>query len=178
MAWQPTIPQAGDLLTQSQSDIQGNFAELETYIKPSTPTITMTQLAAAPGAPIANAWQLFTAPSPYGASSELSLQDDAGNVYPITQCHAATNGWTILPSGILMFWATRAAAGAVTIDFNAATAPNFPGFTNLFNVSMSFQAPAGFPNSIAYISAGNAARVTIQCTVPAVTFVSVLAIGN
>lgn len=193
MAWQPTIPQAGDLLTNSQADIQGNFAELETYIHPSTPTINMTPLAAVPAVPVANAWQLFTGPSPYGGSAQLSLQDNPGNIYPITQIELTDpiygagvlnrpkkNGWCFLPNGLLLCWMSQTAAGAVTWAFGAPHLTNFPGFSLVYTAWSGGFGAAGAAGNNTYVSHMTNASVTVQMNLAAVplTYVTVWAIGE
>ena len=174
MAWQQNKPAAGDLLAQSQGDIQGNFQALNTLVNPTIPSVTLTQIpGAAPGA-IANTWQIYNAP--LNATSTLYLESPAGTQIPMTSALAANPGWTWLPSGIKMWWQSiaRPGGGTTTLNFNAAA--NFPGFATFTVPSLAFQAPGGFPNEIVYYSVCSLTSITLQWT-PNVQRISVIVIG-
>lgn len=124
MVYQPNIPMETDQISQSQSDIQGNFQALDPFIN------GIFNLPVQGSFPATGNNVIFS--KLYNGNIEVFIQNPSGSKQiPITAQFVAGNaGWTYLPSGMLMCWnqGTIGAGNAtVTVLFN--TVPSFPGFT-------------------------------------------------
>jgi hypothetical protein len=144
MAYNSNIPQATDLISVSQADILANFQEINTLVGVNHATfgsgndgkhtlMTLVNLGA-PAAPAGNDINIFN--STVNGVAELSVQKTGGSSIPFTQSNQATNGFTRLPSGVILKW------GTVTTVTNTATVTfpvgaGIPAFTNIFNVQVS-----------------------------------------
>lgn len=98
MAYQVNIPQPGDLLSQSQSDILNNFIAIGNIIDPNLGNITLTTSAAP--APAANQISLYAA-----SGTSLHIKTNATDV-DMTTSLLTTTGWCKLPCGLIMKWGT------------------------------------------------------------------------
>lgn len=58
---------------------------------------------------------------------------NSGTIIPFTERNGTTNGWTVLPSGIIMKWSTASYTGANTINANAFG----KAFTTLYSVQLT-----------------------------------------
>lgn len=145
MAYQPNIPQATDLISQSQSDILGNFQALQTLIdvnhvdfasadqgkhkwcsfpaQGSSPGTTATEVA------------VFCRTSTLTTFNELCIQHPSnGTVVEMTASNLNTPGWSFLPSGILLKWGTVTSAGAGSHVFTYPTGATIPVYNQVFVV--------------------------------------------
>ena len=129
MAYNSAIPQPGDLLSQSQSDILGNFTALGTFLDVNNTVIKFAST---------------TAPT---VASGLSMYLDASNVLRIKSASKdvsmsgstlSSNGWSAFPSGLIMIWGSvlvpggsTGSPGSVTVTFSSTS--GFPGFTAAYN---------------------------------------------
>jgi hypothetical protein len=176
MAWQPTKPQATDQLSVSQADIQGNFQALNgilNVVNPTVPTISLALIVGDP-APIATGLEMYVKTD--GAHPQLFIQRetasaDVPTIINVTGGHKDANGWTYLPSGILMLWGTHVLPGvtaAVTATF-LVDCPTFPGFAAVYSCQITPSAPAG-PNALVYPSALTLVDVTVQSVSVATSF--------
>ncbi len=148
MAYKNNIPQSTDALSQSQSDLLNNFAAIQTLIDVNHvdfasadqgkhkfvtfPVQTVT--------PTFNAGEigLYNKLSAVTGVNELFIVNSAGTTAPLTasQQAAHANGWTYLPSGVLMKWGNgNATAGLYTFVFPAA--PGIPAFNNIFSIQIT-----------------------------------------
>jgi hypothetical protein len=140
VAYQNNIPQATDLLSQSQTDILNNFAAIQTLIdvnhvdfasvdQGKHKFITFPVQGAAP-AFAAGEIGLYNFLDPVTAVNQLYVVNAVGSATPMTasELPSATSGWTYLPSGLLMVWgeATIIAGGVITVLYSSVGA--FPGF--------------------------------------------------
>lgn len=155
MAYNNAIPQASDKPSASQPQILANFAAIKTLIdidhvtfdvagqgkhnKISMPVQTATPAIVAGENCIYNKAYATTAKN----TSYIRNQTFSGNSdIPFTASNLSTgnpvdgaDGWTYLPSGILLKWIllTAVAGGSQTFDI-AASIPSSPAFTKIFAV--------------------------------------------
>ena len=178
MAYQNNIPQATDRLKDSQSDIQDNFAEIETLV-----TVNHVDF----GNPDQGKHKWVTFPVQGGAPSFATGEDGLYNLpynnvgsggpqllnelfvhkqvaggasvdIPFTASIlsqdaaplSGANGWSYLPSGILLRWANVTGTGPDTVTMDTAT---FPGFNTLYNVIIT-PVPTGpsFDLAVSFVS--------------------------
>jgi hypothetical protein len=117
MPWQPNKPLAGDLLSQSQADLQGNFQALDGVIDPTNPTVKLGPIGVL--APIAGKMQVYAANDPVTGHPQIYIEREQGAVEQPTTINltasnkTAASGWTYLPSGMQMFWGTGTAGNNV-----------------------------------------------------------------
>lgn len=140
MPFQNNIPQSTDLLSQSQSDILDNFAAIQTLVNVNHVDFAsadqgkhkfVTFPVQAP-APVFNVGEvgLYNFLEPVSGINELYIVNSSGTTTPMTafEIPSATEGWTFLPSGLLMVWgeATIVAGGIITVLYSSVG--TFPGF--------------------------------------------------
>lgn len=155
MAYNQNIPQPGDQLSQSQADLLANFQALQTLIDVNHEDfasadqgkhkwVTLTQQSAIP--PTGSAFGaseigLYNAVNSVTSKNELYVKKvnqvttvqipaTASILSTSSAPIAGSNGWTYLPSGLLLKWgtATTGVAGFQTVAFPvAATIPVFNG---------------------------------------------------
>lgn len=138
------IPQPTDLISISQADLLANFQAINTLIGINHATfnsgndgkhtlMTLVNLAA-PAAPAGNDINIFN--STVSGNPELSIQKTGGAAIPFTQSLQANNGWSYLPSGILIKWGTQTTvANTETVTFPVGAA--IPVFSAIYNVQVS-----------------------------------------
>lgn len=156
MAYQNDIPKATDRLKDSQSDIQDNFAELETYLE-----INHVEFGNANQGK--HKWVTFPAQTvaPTFASGEEGLynlpfnnntsvlnelfvhkQTSTGTSdIPFTASILSQNatpaslaaGWSYLPSGLLVKWGSASGNGTTTVNLPGTD----PAFNTIFNVLLT-----------------------------------------
>jgi hypothetical protein len=143
MAWNPNIPQPGDALKDSQSQILQNFQALDALFNPGEPDFLMPVI---PNAPATGANQialyckngtqtglpeLFLRKSSNGAEIEFSSYKNGAANQP------GTHGWTRLASGVLIKWGTVTTSLPMpnTITFpTVVTGVAAPAFVQCFQV--------------------------------------------
>lgn len=136
MAYNNAIPQATDQLSQSQPQILANFAEIQTALGVNHINFNVTgegkhnylQFPNVQGSDIAtltgevavySKTGLLGAPALFFRPQSNATVASGG----FTEAVASGNGWTRLPSGILLKWGTDTANGGTN---GAATAITFP----------------------------------------------------
>jgi hypothetical protein len=149
MAYNNSIPQAGDLLSQSQADILANFQEIDTFVTLNHVTfgasdagkhkfLQMPVQVAAPST-AAGEMGLYTKTSALTSVPEMFVRKQSnGTEIEFTSALANANGWTRLPSGILLKWGT---SGSVSVNSSDAlsfpVAGTIPVFSNVFSAQVS-----------------------------------------
>jgi len=132
VAYQANKPQATDQLSVSQGDIQGNFAAIKTLIDVNHVDFASAnqgkhyfvefpkQTAPLPVAS-ANEVALYCQQSSYTSQPELVFSHQLGSNAPVparivefTSAYWGTNGWTRLPSGILLKWGQALLSNGLT----------------------------------------------------------------
>ena len=148
MAYNEAIPQSTDLLSQSQADIQTNFAAIKTLVDINHETfdtadqgkhkhVTLTEQGADPTT-AANEVAVYAKLSALGGlGAALYIRDEGdGTVTNFTSAGKAANGWTRLPSGILLKWGsgtTGAGAQAFVLPVDAT----IPIYTTIYSVTLT-----------------------------------------
>lgn len=117
MAYNNAIPQPGDPLKVSQSQILGNMQEIATYFSVNHVGFgqldegkhNFLQMPRQGVAPATGPTEvaLYAALGASSAVSELVFRrENNGTTIPFTEGSNATQGWTRLPSGLVMKWNT------------------------------------------------------------------------
>ena len=150
MSFQNNIPLATDTVSKSQADILGNFAAIKTLVDVNHDTfgsategkhkyVSFPVQAAAPAFAAGEDGIYNKAYATTGKNeSYIHSQTFAGTSdIPFTasilsQATPAlnTNGWTYLPSGIIMRWESVAGNGLSTVTLS----PGYPAFSAIFTV--------------------------------------------
>ena len=151
MAYSNSIPAANDLLSQSQADLQQNFAAIQTLIEVNHATFADAdegkhKFVSFPeqGADVtvaANEKAIYAKQSALSGVAELFIRNESdGTVTEFTSSGQTANGWTRLPSGIMIKWGTS------TVGANASANVNFDAtipFTTVYNILVTRQGSAG-----------------------------------
>jgi hypothetical protein len=200
MVYNANIPQSTDRPSSSQSQLLGNFEALATFLNNNHVNISnpvgdpeegkhkflqMPEQSSAPTT-AANEGALYTKESSLTSSAELFYRrESSGAEIEFTSALAAQNGWTRLPSGILLKWGFTSKSGQQNVIF--PTGANIPVFSNIFNVIVSVTDPSGpgAANTFVYVKTGSLTptQFTVTCTLRSSTGSATasfhyLAIGN
>ena len=139
------VPLAGQNLLQTRDSIAGNFSTIDTaflvdhvdYAVSGQGKHEKVTLVTNSGATfLVTEMGLFNNTSIPTGNPEIFVQRGTGTPYPMTGYVLGGtnpgNGWTYLPSGLLMAWgrSTTGAGNNVTITY-ATELTNFPGFTTI-----------------------------------------------
>lgn len=208
MSYDPLIPKANDILSQSQVDIQTNFSQigalfgsnasadhfafddataaqrgLHKKVTFKVPLLLDPVVAAPEGFLYTKADATDTA-----TKTQMYFENDLG-VTRVTNrfTSAVTNGYTILPSGIIMMWgqvATPSSTAAQVVPFN--TIANYIGSpvgfpNNVFNLQLSVEATSSGGAPVVVLSQGTLANTGFTLRVSASlanTVTHWFAIGN
>lgn len=169
MPYNNAIPQPADILSDSQDDILQNFIALNTAFSVNHVAynaagqgkhaqVTLPENAAPTNTLIDEA-NIYSQLSALTAQTELAWQrENNGARIEWTGALAATNGWTRLPSGILIKWGGQVASG-----FNSAflypVAATMPVFVTVFITLIATRAIVITPNSLATLVNGSQTNV-------------------
>lgn len=122
MAFNPNIPQAPNIIAQSQADILNNFISIGDFVDPDTGEVFSPLLLDVAPDPTTNATQigLYCKNGVTSGIPELYIRRNSnGTVMDMTECSQMANGWAWVSGGLLMQWGTQATAGG-------SNAYNFP----------------------------------------------------
>lgn len=177
MAYNNAIPGPNDELSQSQSDIQGNFAAIQTLIDVDHvdfanakagkhQAIHYVSQAVLPTT-LGSEMSIFCAPGTAGGFSLYVQQQNkvaGANAVEFTKAITGatpSNGYTILPSGVILQWGTLAVASPVAfVNFTtAAGCIAFP--TQCFSLQVTNLVTA-FTNGILGVVTGTLTRFGAQ----------------
>lgn len=191
MAYNANIPQATDNPSQSQSQILGNFQAIQTLIGVNHENFGSAQegnhfmvtwtdnTGSLPAAPTGTNLNIYNAKDA-ATVNQLYLQGPAATrfatAFPFTQCGASVNGWTYLPSGIIILWGNTALVGSsfTTISFTSPTFTGFPGFSNAFSAVLGVN---NISNNINISSLSNTA-LQIRNNIATASATYFIVIGN
>lgn len=168
------IPLVGQNLANTRDNIRNNFTFIDNgfavnHVELNSGAdsgkhkfVTMPEQGSSP-ATLVNEMAMFTRQSPDSSQTEACIRRESnGTVYEFTIATRAQNGWTRLPSGIIMLWGFRNAnlnAGANLQLLNSANFANFPGFSDVYNVQIT---PVSTNTTIVVQnSASNAGSITL-----------------
>lgn len=159
MAYNTAIPVASNLLSVDQGNIQANFAAISTLVNVNHVDfngadqgkhkwVTMPSQGAIPPAGSgfsAGEIGLYNAVNPTTTKNELYINKT--NQATVVQVPATasylsvnsapasgSNGWTYLPSGIVLIWGTITSANGLTTVTLATEVPSAPALTRILNV--------------------------------------------
>jgi hypothetical protein len=132
VSYNPSIPQPTDIPANSQPQLLANFQAINTLVDVNHVAFDQPdqgkhkwvsfpdQLLAVPTT-LNTEIALFSATNVDTGKIELNLvRQNNGDVIPFTATGGTVNGWTMLPSGILMKWGTSAVSGGVgSLNANA-----------------------------------------------------------
>ncbi len=168
MPYQNNVPQPTDAFSDSQADLLANFSGIKTLIDVDHVTfdaadegkhnqVTFPEQAAGPATAV-NEGALYTKVSGVSVATELFFRrENNGTEIEFTISENAAIGWTRLPSGLLVRWGTGTANGSAAINFAGGT---FPGFTNVYSVSLTTEENVGAPNTFITLSSFTNTAIT------------------
>lgn len=173
MAYTPNIPTNTSNPSQDQPLIQANFNSINTafnlnhghFDDPAEGKHLFMQMPAQGSAPttLANEGALYTRTSTLSGLVELVYERQSnGTTIEFTSALGAAQGWTRLPSGILLKWGTSTANG-ITV-FNYPVAATIPVFSNVFQALVTTIDSSISPNTFAYLNAFNGVGITVNGT--------------
>jgi len=144
MAYDQNIPQPTDTPAASQPQLLANFQEINTLLgvnhvafnladQGKHKWVTFPEQVVAP-ATLATEVALFGIQSAETGIEELTYRRANNGVQiPITERDGTVNGWSMLPSGLLLKWGQSTVNGAGTIDANGFG----KAYTTLYHVMVS-----------------------------------------
>jgi hypothetical protein len=167
MAWQQNIPQPTDKLSVSQGDLLNNFQALNTWMNinhylPTDINSGKHKFVTMPiqGADVAtggNEIALYTKTGDFSAPPQLFWrQQNNGTVVNITEGDLVTNGWSRLPSGLIVKWGSATLSNVGNITYNQG-----PAFTTVFYVNIT---PNNSNNAYISITSFNATTANTATT--------------
>lgn len=179
MPYSNNIPQATDRLNDSQSLMLANFAAIETVVsvdhinfdaasgdQGKHNVVTMPRRTVAPIHPVTGLTEvaLYSALSPLSGETEIFVARENGTAsYEITAALGGNEGWTRLPSGILIKWARGMITTAVpgdTIYTYPVNAVTIPVFGDVYNTQITTQVTSGGEDKIVTLVQSLVATVT------------------
>lgn len=148
MPYNPNIPQPTDAISDSQNDILDNFQAINTWVQvnhtgfdspPNTgkhTVVEMPQQGAAFVTPVGEV-AIECLASAYNTNGPelIYLPENGGSRVEMTASLKANQGWTFLPSGLLVKWGTLAAIVPGTFTHNFPIGATIPAYgTNVYNI--------------------------------------------
>lgn len=173
MAWQQNKPEATDQLSQSQTDLQGNFQALDTWIQvdhalPGSANSGKHNKVSFPvqsPAPtfVAGQYGLYNFLDPITTTNQLYITYPDGSFVPMTAAGLSTNpGWTYLPSGILVKWGGASPTGEQTVNYPVAA--TVPVFTAVYHAQVTTLKNSTASNSIVSLKSFTTTSITLVAT--------------
>jgi hypothetical protein len=170
MAYNQNIPQATDALKVSQSDILANFQQLFTFfgvnhqnfgqIDPGKHKFLQMPVQIAAPATAATETALYSATGAISGVPEFVFRRDSNGIsIPFTEGVNAAQGWTRLPSGLVMKWNSTTltapqAAANVTYTMAMTDPPVLiSAFFGIIVPAGDFALPNKDVNAAAYVTA-------------------------
>lgn len=147
MAYNENIPQASDNPSQSQAQILDNFQEISTAFNTNHGNFnagnqgkhSFLQMPeqSSPPSTSSDEMGLYTKESSLTSLAEMFIRRESnGTEIEFTSFLGAANGWTRLPSGVLLKWGSGNGSGAHTTNFpTGATIPVFAAVYTAFVVT-------------------------------------------
>lgn len=174
LAYNSLIPQATDKPKDSQSQLLANFGGIKTLVDINHVTfddpdegkhkfVTFPRQGAAP-ATAATDFAVYSKLSTLGAlETELFVRrQNSGTEYEFTSSLQTNDGWTRLPSGILIKWGRSSGSGLATYTWPVAA--TIPVFSTCFNVQVSTEdGTIGDGNKMATLRVFTALDVSLYC---------------
>lgn len=174
MVYTANIPLSTDNPSQSQGQIQGNFNSINTAFNLNHGHFDVVgeegkhlfmQMPVQASAPttLVNEGALYTRTSTLTGVTELVYgRQSNGDQIEFTGSLNAANGWTRLPSGILLKWGTSSANGIQVLNYPVGA--TIPVFVNVFQAFVTTLDSSVTPNTFAYLNAFNGVGITVHGT--------------
>jgi hypothetical protein len=138
MGWNQNIPQPTDSLSQSQMDILGNFRALNALFTNGVQPVVKFPVQTVDPTTLAGQIAIYSKVDSVTTTQELFMRRvNNGAVVDMTASAQATNGWTYLPSGLLLKWGTGTTTQNALATQAFPTSGTTPVFNNLFMVTAS-----------------------------------------
>lgn len=156
MSYNNAIPQPTDRISNSQSQLLENFSQIETVFSLNHVNfnnggdsgkhsyVEFKEQAIDP-AVVVDQWTMYSKDD--GTNNQIYLRSPsnytgtigAGTVFPFTTFDGSANGWTRLPSGLVMKWGTGSANGSLVVNMSQgpafAATPLFISVTPLTGIN-------------------------------------------
>jgi hypothetical protein len=142
------VPLPGQTLGQTRDLISGNFTSIGTsfvvdhidygitntgqHNKITFPICTQTPIAGT-----TDSIYLFNQNAAPTNIPDVWIQRGTGTPYPMTGAGKSSNGWSYLPSGILMKWGTAVVNNGNAFTVTFPTGAGIPVFAAIYNVQIS-----------------------------------------
>jgi len=148
MAYKSSIPVTTDLLSQSQSDILGNFTAIKTLVDINHVTFdaadqgkhSFIQFPVQNPVPTTGAGEvgLYCQTSALTGIPELVFShQSAGTTYEFTSAVKNETGYTMLPSGIIFKWGSGTVDANTTATVTFSNGAGIPDYTTVYNVQVT-----------------------------------------
>lgn len=149
------VPQGSNSISSTQNAILNNWKALNEFVSQDHITFggvnqgkhNIIHFPAVQGSDPTTAIgeiALFTKNNASSAPGLCVRTENNGTIVDFTTAAKSGNGWTRLPSGILLKWGSASVNGNTSVDF--PTGPTIPVFTSLFNVQVSVIENSSTPN--------------------------------
>lgn len=145
MAYQSTIPAATDRISKSQEDILGNFAALAPFGNGYCDLTVQAPAPMFPGTdqgvyaflnPTTGVSETYFHKQSFDAPEEVA---GTASIMSNTAMAACGNGWSYLPSGLLIKWGTVAVTAGTSVNITPTVTSGGPNFNAVFSVMLSTQ---------------------------------------
>lgn len=164
MAYNANIPQPSDSLSQSQADILANFQAIAPLFNQGIQQFII--LPEQPAAPTTSANEVALYSKDVSGVSQLFMRRESNGVeLNFTSSSQTSNGWSRLPSGILLKWGTATLTSRNSLEtVTFPTGGAIPAFTSIFMVtgSPTFGAVPNQGNINMALSVGNFSTTQFQ----------------
>jgi hypothetical protein len=138
MAWNPNIPQPTDTLSQSQADILGNFQALDALFDDGIQNVVLLPVQTSDPATSATQIALYSKIGITGSQDLFMRKISNGAVVDMTASLQAANGWSYLPSGLLIKWGSATLTQRNDLETIAfPTGGGIPVFNSIFSITAS-----------------------------------------
>lgn len=122
MPYNANIPLATDQISTSQADILGNFQTINAFVAVDHAALNAPDegkhyfnVGVAPHVATATQVGIYAANGTFSESPELYINKAAPALQiAFTECSPAANGWTRLPSGIIIKWGSGTSQAAIS----------------------------------------------------------------
>lgn len=175
------IPNATDQISQSQLQIQTNFASIKALIDVNHVGFAdgvnfgkhdfiefpvQSPVPTTVGAEVG----LYSQQSTLTSQPELVFARQMGSTVPnpvlltteFTSAAWTNPGWTKIPSGILVKWGSFTANGNTNTTINFPVAASVPVFTDVLNIQLTVSNPAsGSPNQVVMLTNNTTTTLTV-----------------
>ena len=167
MAYQNNIPQPGDAKNKSQADMLGNFAAIQTLVdvnhvdfadavnQGKHNIVTLPLTLTSPSAPsfLSTEQGLYNLVNSTTTTNEIYVHKqtvDSGTEVAMTASRMSStakatcvNGWSYLPSGLLIVWGNIGATSGSSVSITPVSSSSSPNFSKVFKVFLTPSDTAG-----------------------------------